>query len=755
MKSSIRAQILALAAIIIHIGSIFNPLLAQNYTEVNVFGWGMATNEAAPTLADIDNDGYIDMLVGEASGKIWHLEQTSGDEFAVISRNFSDIDVQSQAIPKLTDLDHDGLLDLIVGSNSEIAWFEQESVNSYRFIFIDDDLESTDVGAHLAPALADIDNDGYIDMLVGESLGNLNHFVQDTLNTGSFLLVEQVWMDWYGSIFVFPTFTDLENDGKLDLIIGNGNGILYHFAQDSIFSTSFTEMSNNFAGIDVGFSAKPALFDIDQDAKLDLFVGEWYKGLFHYEQVDSGSTDFILLNEEVLGVRDFGAKAGYTIEDIDGDGLLDMLVAEYFAESESYLIHYEQHEAGSLLFDRIDDSFNDIEVSQYYRLTIYDINGNDLMDLFVSDVFGETVRYEQESVNSYTFLLKDELFNDPMRVNQNAQLAFADFDGDSLLDMLVGEGSGTTYHYEQDSINATTFTQITNRFLNLDVGWISSPVFTDVDEDELLDLIIGNLSGTLRYYEQETTDSENFVLISDDFGSASVNNDATPRFADVNLDGRIDLFLGDYSGGIKLYLRGKDDDVSPPDIPRDLAATVVNEVAELSWTAVAAEDLMLYNIYRSTRNDTAVSEYINSVSALETTYYDSSLTISGTYYYWISALDSVGNESGFSEVDSIDIIISALESDLNVTANKFALYQNYPNPFNPTTKINYELPITNYVDLSIYNTLGQKVKVLVSERQAAGRYVVEWDASGMASGVYYYVINTSEFQDVKKMILIR
>jgi murein tripeptide amidase MpaA len=85
----------------------------------------------------------------------------------------------------------------------------------------------------------------------------------------------------------------------------------------------------------------------------------------------------------------------------------------------------------------------------------------------------------------------------------------------------------------------------------------------------------------------------------------------------------------------------------------------------------------------------------------------------------------------------------------------FKLSQNYPNPFNPRTIINYELPITNDVDVSIYNLLGQKVANLISETKIAGRYQVEWDASGFASGVYYYRIETGEYVDVKKMVLIR
>jgi hypothetical protein len=86
---------------------------------------------------------------------------------------------------------------------------------------------------------------------------------------------------------------------------------------------------------------------------------------------------------------------------------------------------------------------------------------------------------------------------------------------------------------------------------------------------------------------------------------------------------------------------------------------------------------------------------------------------------------------------------------------KINLMQNYPNPFNPTTYINYELQITNYVELSIYNLLGQKVAVLVSEKQAAGKYAIEWDASQFSSDMYYYMIKTGDIQNVKRMILLR
>ena len=99
------------------------------------------------------------------------------------------------------------------------------------------------------------------------------------------------------------------------------------------------------------------------------------------------------------------------------------------------------------------------------------------------------------------------------------------------------------------------------------------------------------------------------------------------------------------------------------------------------------------------------------------------------------------------------IIIDKPNNEISI--KKFKLEQNYPNPFNPRTIINYELPITNYIDLTIFNILGQKVATLVSGNQNAGFHTVEWDAGGMASGVYYYRLQAEGFVETKKLILLR
>ncbi len=95
--------------------------------------------------------------------------------------------------------------------------------------------------------------------------------------------------------------------------------------------------------------------------------------------------------------------------------------------------------------------------------------------------------------------------------------------------------------------------------------------------------------------------------------------------------------------------------------------------------------------------------------------------------------------------------------------NGFSLSQNYPNPFNPVTIINYELPITNYVKLTVYDILGKEITVLVNEKQIAGKYSVEWDGTNYPSGVYFYKLTVSDastplsiiYSETKKMVLIK
>lgn len=89
------------------------------------------------------------------------------------------------------------------------------------------------------------------------------------------------------------------------------------------------------------------------------------------------------------------------------------------------------------------------------------------------------------------------------------------------------------------------------------------------------------------------------------------------------------------------------------------------------------------------------------------------------------------------------------------TLTHYRLFQNYPNPFNPTTTIKYGLPEKSDVKISIYNIYGRKVKTLTNTNQQAGYHQIKWNASDIATGIYFYRINADDFIDTKKCLLIK
>ena len=114
-----------------------------------------------------------------------------------------------------------------------------------------------------------------------------------------------------------------------------------------------------------------------------------------------------------------------------------------------------------------------------------------------------------------------------------------------------------------------------------------------------------------------------------------------------------------------------------------------------------------------------------------------------------------------SEIRFLTIDASpVLSIEGNYLPIEFALYQNYPNPFNPSTKIKYDLPEDSFVQISIYDITGRKIKNLLNDKQFAGHRQIRWDATndrgeGVSAGMYIYTIDTGHFRSTKKMVLLK
>jgi hypothetical protein len=113
----------------------------------------------------------------------------------------------------------------------------------------------------------------------------------------------------------------------------------------------------------------------------------------------------------------------------------------------------------------------------------------------------------------------------------------------------------------------------------------------------------------------------------------------------------------------------------------------------------------------------------------------------------------------YTQLPNIQLVMNpgptGIEQKGNEIPTKYELAQNYPNPFNPTTKINFAIPKQGMVTLKVYDVLGREVANLVNEVKTAGNYIVDFDASALSSGVYFYKIDVNGFSDVKRMMLIK
>jgi photosystem II stability/assembly factor-like uncharacterized protein len=177
--------------------------------------------------------------------------------------------------------------------------------------------------------------------------------------------------------------------------------------------------------------------------------------------------------------------------------------------------------------------------------------------------------------------------------------------------------------------------------------------------------------------------------------------------------------------------------------------TADTSIPRTNVTLLAAKDLNILAamgniLYLSSNEGMSWSRVDSGLSNIEIT----SIAFADTLVY-------IGTSNSGVWCRYLSEMITSNRQVTNEILKRFCLADNYPNPFNPSTTIQFSLPKATYVTLTIYNSLGQEVAKLVSEQMSAGIYTTEWNASGFASGVYYYRIEAGSFTETKKLVLLR
>ena len=184
----------------------------------------------------------------------------------------------------------------------------------------------------------------------------------------------------------------------------------------------------------------------------------------------------------------------------------------------------------------------------------------------------------------------------------------------------------------------------------------------------------------------------------------------------------------------------------PVELASFTASTIGNDV-HLSWNTATEKNNSGFEIERS-RDNKSFSK-IGFVQGHGTTsdskvYSFVDKSVNSRMYYRLKQVDYNGAYSYSKTVEAAALL--PIEYSLN---------QNYPNPFNPSTKITYSLPQDNFVSLKVYNILGNEVATLVNEQISAGSHEINFNASNLSSGVYYYTLRTGNFVNTKKFMLLK
>ncbi|RZK51640.1 MAG: hypothetical protein EOO59_14750, partial [Hymenobacter sp.] len=257
------------------------------------FGGVSGSANAAPAVGDLDNDQLLDLLVGRADGTVSRYEQTALNastftSLGSLSTSAGTINVGSQATVALVDLDGDGRFSVLLGkSNGTVDEYEQASVGAAQFALVLTNVGNISTGGNSAPNATDFDGNGLLDIIAGKNDGIISQSEQNQPNTNSFYRIDTNFSGIQLSSNTAPFCVDLDGNGRLDMLVGVGSGGLYHYEQTTAGANQVRLVTSSFNNISAGSNAKPCVTDIDGDGRLDLLVGRGDGTIDRYEQVEN------------------------------------------------------------------------------------------------------------------------------------------------------------------------------------------------------------------------------------------------------------------------------------------------------------------------------------------------------------------------------------------------------------------------------------------------------------------------------------
>jgi hypothetical protein len=491
---------------------------------------GFDTGDAStPTFGDLDGDGVLDLVVGKIDGTLAFFENTGTATAPAFTERtgganpFNGIDMGSIASPVLADLDADGDLDAVVGMDDGTLHYLRNGGSATASAFVEltganNPFNGVNLGSDAMPSLGDLDGDGDLDALVGEEDGILNYFENIGTATAATFVLRAT--DAFGIDVEFlsaPTLADLDGDGDLDAIVGEGDGVLnlVRNTTPQAATPDFAEQTgaaNPFNGFNAGTFSTPSFADLDGDGDLDALVGNSSGTLKYFK--NTGSATAPAYTEQIGGANpfdgfDLGSNSAPSFADLDGDGDLDAIVGEFDGDLSYFRNGGTATTPGFTLLVGGSNPLNGVDVGDSSTPSFADLDGDGDLDALVANSNGTLKYFKNTGVATAPAFTEQAGAANPFNgidVGTFSRPNFADLDGDGDLDLTVGENDGTLHYFKNTgSATAPAFTTQTgaaNPFNGIDVGFFSRPSFADLDGDGDHDAIVGdNNSGTLHYFK--------------------------------------------------------------------------------------------------------------------------------------------------------------------------------------------------------------------------------------------------------------
>ncbi|MDG2442073.1 MAG: VCBS repeat-containing protein, partial [Luminiphilus sp.] len=494
-----------------------------------------------PTLSlasgDVDGDGHLDVIAGNNGQNQLYLNNGTGAPFDdVIASNVGTQTDTTRSLA-LGDVDGDGDLDLVVGNSSQNKLYLNngtaapfDNVAPTGWGFENDDTYEL--------VLADVDNDGDLDVVAG----NYNATNKLYLNDGSATPFNGVAGTPVGSE-ADDTFSlvlgDVNRDDYLDVIAGN-YGRTNKLYLNNGTATPFNDVSGSDVGSDIDLTRGLALGDVNGDGRLDVLVGN-DDGHASKLYLNGGDvTLFTSATAIVLG-SDRDTTDRVALGDIDGDGDLDALIGN-FGQNELYL-----NGGGATPFDGVIAIDVGEETDTTHSLTLADMDSDGDLDVLAGS-FNQTNKLYLNNGLPFANVTPLAVGAD---TDYTESLALGDVDGDGDLDVVAGNSGANKLYLNNGS--TTPFSGVAGTPVGSEVDDTLSFALGDVDGDGDLDVVAGNLAQTNKLYLNNGSATPFSGVTGTDVGLI-LDRTYGLALGDVDGDGDLDVVAGNLAQPNKLYL---------------------------------------------------------------------------------------------------------------------------------------------------------------------------------------------------------